>query len=382
MPSQDVYGDTTIETGIIVDVDLRRWTVDIGTQYSDKQLFGVPWASAYLHPENGEGFHIVPEIGAQCLVCTPSDGDTSPFILAYLPIPKGDSYRSNRIDMNPGDMGMYTRDGNFVLVRRGGVVQVGATQVAQRMYIPVNNLIRDFAENYSLTTFGGELVWETDRQATKNSRTPARYVLRAKQYAEEKNSGKEYFPVVLTIGTTEAGDSKTKRQGQKNLENSGLENASAPLVELDISVPGQPSFNMALDGNGNFFAKSGGSGRLDFEKDFVLNIKGDRTVKVTGVDSLEAQTKKVKVTSHELEYQTSTEKGTSKKIEAASIDLGNLSAGTYPVILGPLFTAALGSGALVATLPTPAGPIPLPIVPGPNFASLLNAFSLTVKVSK
>lgn len=382
MPSQESYTETVIETGIIVDIDLRRWTVDIGTQHSDKQLFGVPWLSPYLHPENGEGFHLVPELGAQCLVCTPSDGENSPFIIGYLPVPKGDAYRSNRINMNPGDMGMYTRDGNFMLVRRGGVVQIGATQIAQRMYIPVNNLIRDFAENYSLTTFGGELVWETDRQATKNNQTPTRYVLRAKQYAEEANGGEEYFPVVLTVGTTQAGDSKTKRPGQDNLKNSGLENASAPLVELDISVPGQPSFNMAFDGNGNFYAKVGGSGRWDFEKDLVLNIKRNRTVNVTGTDSLEAQTRRVKVTTHELEYQTSSEKGRTKKIDASAVLMGNLATPTFPVVLGPLLTAALGSGALVATMPTPAGPVPLPVVPGPNFASLQNAFSLSVKASK
>lgn len=382
MPSQATYSDTVIETGVIVDIDLRRWTVDVGTQHSDKQLFGLPWVSPYVHPENGEGFHLVPEIGAQCLICTPSDGDLSPFILGYLPIPVKDSYRSNRANMNSGDMGMYTRDGNFIFLRRGGVIQIGATQVAQRLYIPVGNTIRDFAENYSMTTPGGELVWETDTQSAQNDQTPTRFVLRAKQFAEDESSGSESFPITLTVGTTQTKDSKTKRSGQDGIENSGLEDASSPLVELDISVPGQPSFNLALDGHGNFYANVGGSGRWDFERDLILNIKRDRTTVVKGTDALEAGTQRTKVETHELSYQTSSEKGTTKKIDASSVLLGNLSAPTFPIVLGPELIAALGAGALVAMMPSPTGPVPLAVVPGPNFANLQNAFSTTVKASK
>ena len=84
--AQEFFEDTVIETAVVIDVNMQKWTVDVATQYSEKNLYSVPWSLPYLHPENGEGILFVPEIGTQCLLCTPSDGEEAPFIIGFLPI--------------------------------------------------------------------------------------------------------------------------------------------------------------------------------------------------------------------------------------------------------------------------------------------------------
>lgn len=370
----EYYGETTIETALITNVNLAKWTVDLGTQHSDKRLTDVPWSSPYLHQEAGEGFLLVPEVGAQALLCTPADGELSPFVMGYLPIPRDDSYRSNRIDMVPGDMGMMTRDGNFVILRRGGVVQIGATQIAQRIYIPVANTIRDFAQNYSLTTFGGEMVWETDTQRTEQGNTPTRWRLRAKQYAEDSQGGEEYYPVDLSIGRTlPIGDAK-KGQGEQNLNNSGIASVGSPLLELNVALQNEAGFQFALDGKGNFYAKSGGSGRWDFERDLVYNVKGNRTVTVSGTDRVVADKRVEEYGTHNMSAQTSRERlELRKEIDAKQVLLGNLALGTEGVVLGDALINAIRAKSLWA------GPYPVILV---NPTLLMSAVSGTVKASK
>ncbi len=380
--AQEFFEDTVIETAVVIDVNMQKWTVDVATQYSEKNLYSVPWSLPYLHPENGEGILFVPEIGTQWLLCTPSDGEEAPFIIGFLPIPIGDSYRSNRIDMNPGDMGIMGRDGNYALLRRGGVVQIGSTNVAQRMYIPVANTIRDFAQNYSLTTFGGELVWEVDEDQETAGQTPTRYILRAKDFAERASGGSEYFPIVLNIGDTPTNADKTKRSGENNLASSQLDGTGKPLFELSVKVPNQTEFNIAIDGDGNVFAKAGAV-EWDLERDLIYTVRGNRKVLVEGDDHLTVFGDRVEeMQSHSVKYTTSLEKGQSKKIDAEQVALGQLSQPQYPAVIGGIeFENALRN-AFIVTVPTDKGPIVVNVTAGPGFSAVQNLSSKTVKITK
>ena len=80
--------------------------------------------------------------------------------------------------MNPGDIGMTTRDGNFIMLRRGGIVQLGATAMAQTVYIPIRNYIKQFCENYELHTLGGDVEWRVDRvESDPSGQAPSTYLL-------------------------------------------------------------------------------------------------------------------------------------------------------------------------------------------------------------
>lgn len=54
---------------------------------------------------------------------------------------------------------MRTRDDNFVILRRGGVLQLGATELAQRIFIPLNNQVIDISQNYEHINAGGAISW-------------------------------------------------------------------------------------------------------------------------------------------------------------------------------------------------------------------------------
>ena len=205
-PSQRVNAQvpTWAEKGVIADVDMKNWTVDIISEYSGKFVPKVPLMCPYLEATNGAGIYVMPEVGTVCYFTSPSDSQ-SPFVLGFVGVPKsekaqqddltdkadqpgveneedlpkpstaqstgesapkkaGGSFRSNRPDLNPGDIALVGHDGNFIYLRRGGVIQIGTTPTCQTMFIPVLNYLRQFCENFEMSTPGGAVFWRVDRQ--------------------------------------------------------------------------------------------------------------------------------------------------------------------------------------------------------------------------
>ena len=169
-PSHDDFSHFRCEEVIVTNVDKKAWTIDVQTRHSAKDVSDVQTMSPYHHFFGGEGIHHMPEVGAIAMLAWPSD-NTDPFIMGYKGVASvvgpdttdGDparssleaggsqsnvSFRSNRPDLMPGDIAITTRDENYIILRRGGVVQIGATSIAQRIYIPILNYVKDFSENY------------------------------------------------------------------------------------------------------------------------------------------------------------------------------------------------------------------------------------------
>lgn len=169
--------------GKIVNINLATWTVDFISQFDQKFYFNVQVASSYMHSNSGEGIYAFPEVGSKCMLCIPSDGPP-PFILAFIMpvevIPDtstdeapsgtqsrggpsktntGASFAGGRVRPKPGDIYIKGRDGNFCILHRGGVLEIGATELAQRIYIPLRNLITDISQNYHHYNSGGAIVW-------------------------------------------------------------------------------------------------------------------------------------------------------------------------------------------------------------------------------
>jgi len=162
--------------------------------------------SPYHNPANGEGIHHLPEVGSICYIAWPND-NTPPFILGYIGAASATvsatdaparpsvaaegsstdvSFRSRRPKLNPGDIAITTRDENFIMLRRGGVVQIGATPIAQRVYIPVLNYIKDFCENYEMHSFGGDIAWTVGRQEDDPSgQAPATYTFHLNEFSQD-----------------------------------------------------------------------------------------------------------------------------------------------------------------------------------------------------
>tara|TARA_R110002126_G_scaffold144883_1_gene290903 strand:+ start:20 stop:937 length:918 start_codon:yes stop_codon:yes gene_type:complete len=61
--------------------------------------------------------------------------------------------------MEAGDAVIGTKDGNFISVKRGGVIQIAANGLCQRILIPIENLIRDYFMKYEARSPLGEVIW-------------------------------------------------------------------------------------------------------------------------------------------------------------------------------------------------------------------------------
>jgi hypothetical protein len=167
------YGNARILTGRVMAVNKTRWTVDVLCANGEFPQ-GIPIMPAYVGMD-GQGSFYLPEVDSLVMICYPSEG-TTPFILGGCAVnyetetddEVADDYRMNRPVLNEGDHMVSSKDGNFVIVRRGGVVELGASQVARRFYVPLSNMIRDFCENYELHTAGGSLTWRNRRDDEKH----------------------------------------------------------------------------------------------------------------------------------------------------------------------------------------------------------------------
>jgi hypothetical protein len=172
-----------VHESTIVDINLVNWTVDVVTKFDQKRYLNIQVGSPYAHYNRGEGFYAMPDIGAKCQVCIPSDGPP-PFVLSFImpqetidgasdDAPGGTdgskggvtqeataaSFAGGRRRAKPGDIGITNRDGSFLRLHRGGVLQIGSTELAQRLYIPLQNLVTDISQNYQHLNTGGSINW-------------------------------------------------------------------------------------------------------------------------------------------------------------------------------------------------------------------------------
>jgi hypothetical protein len=192
--------------GKIVNINLVNWTVDVAAQFDRKRYFDIQVGSPYMHYSNGEGMSVFPEVGAKCMVCLPSDS-SPPYVSSFvMPVeivdaatpdaPKGTtsksaqnatssgaSFAGGRPAAKPGDIWMRTRDDNFVILHRGGVVQIGCSELAQRLYIPLNHLIMDVSQNYAHHNPGGSILWSL-QEGSGLDRLPTEYTHSFRVFAD------------------------------------------------------------------------------------------------------------------------------------------------------------------------------------------------------
>lgn len=399
-------GDATarIETGVVANVNVRSLTVDWVSQYSGKQIPDVQVMTPYLHYNNGEGFTCVPEVGAICALCWPTDEDP-PFILGFLsgpelegadfskfideklvepgveseedidaqntissggstaPVsnPSDASFRAGRPILNPGDMLWQGRDENFVVLRRGGVLQLGATNICQRAYIPILNYIRDFCENYELNTAAGSLSWTVKRQEGDTSgNAPTEYELIAREFAQDKKASIKVLLGSLDNTITPPGGDKTF-----------IEVTIAPQ-QIDPSsgeMTGKDKFVVRLDKAGNMYVHQAGTRTEEIDGDMNVTIKGDETRSVQGDQETRVVGDQVVAITrnHDISGVGSTEDWSGNKVIGAKQLLLGGQAAAEPAVLGqklvswllthvhPHVCAAPGTTVTGLPVPSPMG---------------------------
>lgn len=332
---------------MIIDVNRKTWTVKVESRHSAKTVEDIQCLAPYHHYANGEGVHHLPEIGAICLLAWPSDS-TPPFVLGYLGLPSVEitpddqaarpqhtdnpagsptdvSFRSRRLDLNPGDVAITTRDENFIVARRGGIIQLGATPLSQRLYLPVLNYIKDFCENYEMQSLGGELSWRVARsESDPTGKAPVTWVLNLLEFAQDVKATVriQHFPNQGPGDDSKAAwDVAISPQGI-DLDDGSVSNAT---YAFRVTTTGEQTEMVAADRTIEVVGKDS------------LVVGGDHEVSVSGNSTTSVQGN-VEIT------------GTESTLGGSIVKLGSRAA-AMPAVLGPPLVSLLGMPMIV----TPVG---------------------------
>ena len=173
-------GPCVVEQAKIIEVFPEAYSCSVATLYGQRIIPDVKFVTPTLHGPRGAGMNFMPDIGDICYVFIPADG-SGPFVLGFVLLEDPDArlggdtneeagpdFTGERPRLEPGDMSLTTQDGNFVIIRRGGVVQIGATTLAQRVYIPIENVIRDYFQRYHGFSPIGEIIWDHSQVTSDN----------------------------------------------------------------------------------------------------------------------------------------------------------------------------------------------------------------------
>ena len=242
---------------------------------------------------------------------------------------------------------MRCRDGNQIWLHRGGVIEIMSTGLCRRFYIPLNNVIRDVAENWQVDSLAGSMEWGVERtgsSSSTNREDNASFTIAAKNLAQDKLN-----TVHLRVGHID----DTKRLRLAIAPNSMDEDGESEgdlsfLLDIDEegNVTGNVAGNVDLTIQGEFTAQIDGTASVSYGSDLEETIGGGRKVSVSGTHELEASSSKESLDS-------------SKEISASSIKLGGPGATTPLVLATPDVIAFMASH----THTTPAGPSGPPTPP-------------------
>jgi len=294
-PSTSGLTPPSIEEATISGVSAGNgnYTVSVISAHTSKEFNDLQVGMPYYHNANGEGIWVMPEVGAKCVICRASDS-TPPFVMCFLAIPNvtesedGDAVRSTpsggsttdvsfkgkRITAQPGDIVLTTRDENFLVLHRGGVLQLGATDIAQRMYLPIGNAIRDVCENYSMDTLGGNLQWTVERQENDPSgNAPVTYHLTVGEFAQDRKAS-------VSVRHFRSGDTGNRNAWEVVVAKNGIDRDTGEVSSAKYKL------TVALDGTKTEVIGSDCSvtvdGTYDVSSTGNLTLKSDQNAKLEG----------------------------------------------------------------------------------------------------
>lgn len=368
--ASSAHSASWIETGVVANVNVKNLTIDWVAQFTSKTIQDLPIMKPYFHYNNGEGFTCVPEVGAICAVCWPSDNDP-PFVIGFLgapelegaenpkiedfvgsggvetdegapkPVtttstgstkqaqnPSNASYRGGLPVLNPGDMVWKGRDDNFAILRRGGVLQIGSTSICQRVYIPVLNYIRDFCENWELTNAAGFLHWVVQRQENDPSgNAPTEFEWIIREFAQDKKAS-----VKVLLGSLD------KAEKPPGGDKTFMEVTIAPQqIKADTGeVEGTAKYVIRLDKAGNTYRMQAGKETIEIKGDQSITVEGNKSETVKGSlnQTVEGDVARKYTGTHTVDGSLSDETWTGlKTITAQVLKLGDKAA-SEPAVLG------------------------------------------------
>lgn len=293
--------------GQVVDINLVNWTVDVITKFDQKWYLNVQVSSPYMHFNRGEGIYAMPDIGAKCHICIPSDGPppyVHDFIMPQETIdgasedaPDGTdggkggvtqeataaSFAGGRRRAKPGDISIRNRDGSFIHLHRGGVLQIGSTELAQRIYIPLQNLVTDISQNYRHYNTGGSINWFVAQgESSTNPPTVSRHTYRLLANDEKAT-------VRVAIGKLSDVISEPDEQTRSDLLQLGFGGDNQPTIcEVIVAPDAISADDGAMTGDTRkasvlrYFFDKGGNTLFRTSGSIVVKAKGRLRLRITG----------------------------------------------------------------------------------------------------
>lgn len=275
-----------IEVGRILAVDTENYTVDVRSEFSEQPSYRIPILSPFCEQESGAGFRYQPTAGETVLMLTTSDNYRC--ILGFIPIQEEGSMGAGFPPMNSGDCFMLSRNGSFMKMYGGGVLQIGSTPIATTMYIPIRNLVHTIGENIILDSLAGSLEFSVGRKEdSSEGKSPTNLEIKVKEFANDSNEitrikmGADLaFGITVkdsgngettkaTIELTKDGDLKISLTQNLSINVKGKCDLS---VTGDINIDSKGSVNITALGNGKIQ-----TGPLDLTSTGIISLNSTTT---------------------------------------------------------------------------------------------------------
>jgi hypothetical protein len=199
---------------------------------------------------------------------------------------------------------LRTRDNNFVVLHRGGVLQIGATELAQRIYLPLRNHVLDFSQNYSHHNAGGSELWGIQEGPSED--LPTQFIQTFRVFANDR-----YADIRIAAGKVHAPVQEPPGEIGETLNLQKLEigtDKNNPIIyEVVVSPKGfdpesgetsgdirkQTVLRYFFDRRGGTFLRCVGNVLLSFKKKLLIHgsdemsFEGEKNINIvakTGID--------------------------------------------------------------------------------------------------
>jgi len=296
--TKDFLGETRFELGRITNIYPERGTVDFRSEMSEQYRNDIPYVMPYFDQSQGTGICFNPEPGTTAICATTSDGLS--MIFAFIGIDEQGSYLCGRQRGNPGDIFITGKDGNFVQVRRGGILQIGSTPLCQTVYLPIRNIIQNYSENFEVYTLCGTLKFNVLRdEDSSEGHSRCQYTLDIKEYADDKDpivnisTGSLDSNNIFSISTRDKGGGKITvslkidKEGNLNLS---TESNYTLKARKDINIESGSNINSKSKNNTSIAADN----KIEVEG-LSLSLKGTQSTDLTSNGIVKIEGSKVQL---------------------------------------------------------------------------------------
>lgn len=303
----------------VLRCNTQNHTVDLASTHDRHTFLDVPVGMPYAHFRGGAGWYGHPLEKAICYVTIPSDS-TPPFAHSFVspmraravggkgaaaqggtaaqvnageradaagetddrPTATVPSFDVNREEADEGDFFWKGSDGNFIILRASGILEIGCSSLSKRIYLPLGDKIADLFQEYEALSPGGSIHWGIQQRA----HDPVEHTQCFRLYAGDKHADVRIRHGGLSALGEPDGD---KGESVKLTElGIGVGDGNEVCIEVAISQDGfspeqqgQPVSDAArqasvmryfFDRKGGAFLRAEGSGLVSFRKNLTIKV--------------------------------------------------------------------------------------------------------------